>query len=172
MEVAVLRRSGGKMAKTTKETMVLGADHAGFDVKEFIKKELLKMAYPIEDVGTYNTIPVDYPDYAERVAVAVKTHKHWKGILACGTGIGASIAANKIPGIRAALVDTIKDAKLSREHNDANILVIGGRPFNKEKVRKIIHRWLKSKFKGGRHKRRLDKIARLERKYEKSGKVI
>ena len=153
-----------KMGK--KETIILGADHAGFDVKEFIKKELLKMNYPIEDVGTYNkTTRVDYPDYAERVAVEVKIHKHREGILACGTGIGASIAANKIPGIRAALVESVRDAKLSREHNDANILVVGGRPFNKEKVRKIIHLWLKSKFKGGRHKRRLEKIARLERKY-------
>jgi ribose 5-phosphate isomerase B len=142
-----------------KETIILSADHAGFDVKEFIKKELLKINYPIEDVGTYNkTTQVDYPDYAERVAVEVKMHKHRKGILACGTGIGASIAANKIPGIRAALVENVRDAKLSREHNDANILVVRGRPFNKEKVRKIIHLWLKSKFKGGRHKRRLKKL--------------
>jgi ribose 5-phosphate isomerase B len=145
-----------------KETIILGADHAGFGVKEFIKKELLKMDYPIKDVGTHNkTTRVDYPDYAERVAQEVKMHTHGKGILACGTGIGASIAANKIPGIRAALVENLRDAKLSREHNDANILVLGGRPFNKEKVRKIIHLWLKSKFKGGRHKRRLEKITRL-----------
>ena len=149
-----------------KETIILGADHAGFDVKEFIKEELLKMNYPIRDVGTTNkTTRVDYPDYAERVAIEVKMHKHSKGMLACGTGIGASIAANKIPGIRAALVESFRDAKLSREHNDANILVVGGRPFNKKKIRKIIRLWLKSKFKGGRHKRRLEKIAQLERKY-------
>ncbi|MCX5658049.1 MAG: ribose 5-phosphate isomerase B [Candidatus Omnitrophica bacterium] len=149
-----------------KETIILGADHAGFDVKEFIKKELLRMNYPIKDVGTYNkTVRVDYPDYAERVAVEVRMHKRRKGMLTCGTGIGASIAANKIPGIRAALVQNLRDAKLSREHNNANILVVGGRPFNKEKVRKIIHLWLKSKFKGGRHKRRLEKISRLEKKY-------
>lgn len=165
MEVAILSKIRYMKKIKKKETIILGADHAGFGVKEFIKKELLKMNYPIEDVGTYNTTRVDYPDYAERVAVEVKMHKHRKGILACGTGIGASIAANKIPGIRAALVETVRDAKLSREHNDANILVVGGRPFNKEKVRKIIHLWLKSKFKGGRHKRRLEKIARLERKY-------
>ena len=148
-----------------RETIIIGADHAGFGVKEFIKKELLKMDYPVKDVGTYSTAPVDYPDYAERVAVEVRTHKNSSGILACGTGIGASIAANKIPGIRAALVENIRDARLSREHNDANILVVGGRPFNKKKVRRMIRVWLRSKFKGGRHERRLKKITRLERKY-------
>lgn len=149
-----------------KETIILGADHAGFDVKEFIKKELSKTGYPVEDVGACSkTNHDDYPDYAERVAIEVKRHKDGKGILACGTGIGASIAANKIPGIRAALVENVRDAKLSREHNDANILVVGGRPFNKKKVRKIIHLWLNSKFQGGRHKRRLEKIAQLEKKY-------
>lgn len=157
----------------TKDTIIIGADHAGFGAKEFIKKELLKMRYPIEDVGTYAKIPpVDYPEYAERVAVAVKMRPHRKGILACGTGIGASIAANKIPGIRAALVENARDARLSREHNDANILVVGGRPFNKKKMRSILHLWLKSKFKGGRHTRRLKEIVRLERKYKTTEPAI
>jgi ribose 5-phosphate isomerase B len=151
-----------------KETIVIGADHAGFNAKEFIKKELMKLDYPVEDVGTCSTAPVDYPDYAEKVAVEVKLYKGRKGILTCGTGIGAAIAANKIPGIRAALVESVREARLSREHNDANILVLAGRPFNKAKVRKILHMWLKSKFLGGRHKRRVDKITRLERKYGKT----
>ena len=155
------------MAKINKrETIVLGADHAGFKVKEFVKKELLKMNYPVKDIGVYHSFPkVDYPDYAEKVAIAVKMNNRNKGILACGTGIGASIAANKIPGIRAALVRDAEEAKLSKEHNNANILVLGGRPFNRRKTKIILVEWLKSKFKGGRHERRIKKISRLESKY-------
>ncbi len=143
----------------------MGADHAGFAVKEYIKGVLTKMDYAPEDLGTFNEKSVDYPDYAEKVAVCVSKGKNRRGILACGTGIGASIAANKVPGIRAALVHDVETARLSREHNDANLLILGGRPFNKKKVEKIIKTWLEAEFQGGRHKRRIQKILRLEKKY-------
>ena len=145
--------------------IILGADHAGFKIKEFIKRELLKKNYPLQDVGTFGLKRVDYPDYAEKLALEVRKNKQRKGILACGTGIGASIAANKIPKIRAALVSNPRDARLSIEHNNANVLVLGGRPFNKENTKRIINVWLKSAFQEGRHQRRLKKIAKLEKKY-------
>src|SRR3990170_8189499 len=145
--------------------IILGADHAGFKIKEFIKRELLKKNYPLQDVGTFSLKRVDYPDYAEKLALEVRKNKQRKGILACGTGIGASIAANKIAGIRAALVSNSRDARLSIEHNNANVLVLGGRPFNKEETKRIIRIWLNSSFQGGRHQRRLKKISNLEKKY-------
>ena len=145
--------------------IILGADHAGFKIKEFIKRELLKKNYPLQDVGTFSLKRVDYPDYAEKLALEVRKNKQRKGILACGTGIGAAIAANKITKIRAALVSNPRDARLSIEHNNANVLVLRGRPFNKENTRRIINVWLKSAFQGGRHQRRLKKISNLEKKY-------
>lgn len=148
-----------------KGTVYVGADHAGFAIKEYVKDVLAKMKYPVADIGTFSTESVDYPDYAERVAVAVSKGRNRKGILTCGTGIGASIAANKVPGTRAALVHDVKTARLSREHNDANLLVLGGAPFNKNKVEKIIRAWFTAKFQGGRHERRIRKISRLEKKY-------
>jgi len=153
------------------KTIVLGADHAGFEVKEFVKQILGKLNYKIEDVGAYvKRKRDDYPDYAEKVALKVRRSRERRGILACGTGIGASIAANKIPGIRAALVCNTAEAKLSEEHNNANILVLGGRPFNRKAVRRIVKTWLKSKFAGGRHARRVNKITALEKKYGKQGR--
>lgn len=145
--------------------IILGSDHAGFKIKEFIKRELLKKNYPLQDVGTFGLKKVDYPDYAEKLALEVRKNKQRKGILACGTGIGAAIAANKITKIRAALVSNPRDARLSIEHNNANVLVLGGRPFNEENTRRIINVWLKSAFQGGRHQRRLKKISKLEKKY-------
>jgi len=145
-----------------KQTVILGADHAGFRIKEYIKRLLRRMNYKVQDVGTFSRKRVDYPDYAEKVSLLVLKDTKRKGILACGTGIGASIAANKVPGIRAALVVDENSARLSREHNDANILVLGGRPFSESKVRKIIKMWLRSRFKGGIHKKRLRKISKIE----------
>ena len=148
-----------------RERIVVGCDHAGYGVKEFIKSLLQKMNYSVIDVGTYGRESVDYPDYAERVACMIKDRRNMKGILACGTGIGASIAANKVPGIYAALVHDIRDARLSRQHNNANVLVLCGRPYRKKTVEKVVKIWLRSEFKGGRHKRRVKKIAALEKKY-------
>jgi ribose 5-phosphate isomerase B len=148
-----------------RERIVVGCDHAGYGVKEFIKSLLQKMNYSVVDVGTYDRKSVDYPEYAERVARMIKERRNMKGILTCGTGIGASIAANKIPGIYAALAHDVRDARLSRQHNNANVLVLGGRPYRKKIVEKVVKIWLRSEFKGGRHKRRVRKIVALEKKY-------
>ena len=148
-----------------KPTIVVGCDHAGFGVKEYVKALLTKIGYPIEDVGTYSRRSVDYPDYAKRVALAVKKGKQKRGILACGTGIGAAIAVNKFPGIYAALVQTVRDARLSRQHNNANVLVLGGRPYSKGNVEKVVKMWLRTAFSEGRHRRRINKIARIEKRW-------
>ena len=134
-----------------KEVIVLGADHAGFGVKEYIKKLLQKLGYQIEDIGTYSRKKADYPDYAEKLAKQIRRGKNKRGILACGTGIGASIAANKVPGVYAALVNDVRDARLSRQHNNVNVLVLGGRPYNKKKTERIVKVWLTTRFEGGRH---------------------
>ncbi len=148
-----------------KEIIVLGSDHAGFALKEEIKTLLLGMDYRIEDRGTFSRESVDYPDYAENVALAVRNRRNKKGILVCGTGIGSSIAANKVPGIRAALVHNVRMARLSREHNNANILVLGGRPCDKNNAARIVKTWLKSEFRGGRHQRRVKKISKMEKRF-------
>ncbi|MDP8213818.1 MAG: ribose 5-phosphate isomerase B [Candidatus Euphemobacter frigidus] len=148
-----------------KPVIVIGADHAAFGMKEYIKQLLQDMGYTVEDVGTYSRRSVDYPDYAEKVAVAVTRGRNKKGILGCGTGIGAAIAANKIPGALAALVHNPRTARLSVEHDNANILVLAGRPYSKKIVARIVRSWLTSKFQGGRHLRRVKKIRRLERSY-------
>ncbi len=148
-----------------KPVIVVGADHAAFGLKEYVKKILQEGGYTVEDVGTYGRESVDYPDFAEKVAVAVTGGRNRKGIIGCGTGIGAAIAANKIPGALAALVNDVRTARLSVEHDNANILVLAGRPYSKQKVARIVRTWLKSEFQGGRHLRRVRKIRRLEKKY-------
>lgn len=146
-------------------TIVVGSDHAGFGLKGYVKELLGEMGYRVEDLGTNSRQSVDYPDFAEKVGRAVAGSPNRRGILSCGTGIGASIAANKIPGVRAALVRDPRTARLAVEHNNANILVLPGRPFSRKKVAPIVKAWLKSEFAGGRHARRMGKIARLEKKY-------
>lgn len=147
--------------------VVVGSDHAGFKLKEVVKNLLGEWGYHVDDVGTHDENPVDYPDCAEKVALKALEKRGGKGILVCGTGIGASIAANKIPGIRAALVANVEDARLSREHNDANLLVLGGWEYNKKQIHRILETWLHGKFQGGRHRRRVNKIAQIEKKYRK-----
>ena len=148
-----------------KPIIVIGADHAAYGMKEYVKGLLEKRGYRVEDVGTFGKESVDYPDYAEKVAVKVARSRIRRGILGCGTGIGAAIAANKIPGIRAALVDSVRTARLSVEHDDANILVLAGRPYKKKEVARIVRAWLKAEFQGGRHSRRVKKVKKLEEKY-------
>ena len=145
--------------------IVLGSDHAGFRIKQFIEGLLAAKGYRVEDVGTWSTASVDYPDFAEKLALRVRAGRGRKGILTCGTGIGASIAANKVPGIRAALVCSARDARLSVEHNNANVLVLGGRPFERALTRRIVTTWLRSSFLGGRHLRRVRKIAAIEARF-------
>jgi len=145
-----------------KPRIALGADHAGFHVKEKIKKFLEDSGYPVDDVGTWSEESVDYPDYARAVAEKVAAGTDQFGILACGTGIGMAITANKVPGIRAAVAHDAMTARLAREHNDANVLTLGGRVVDDAQAVEIVRDFLDARFAGGRHQRRIDKITELD----------
>lgn len=142
--------------------LAIGSDHGGFHLKEEIKKMLDEEKIAYRDFGTYDTESVDYPDIAGAVAQAVADKTCERGILICGTGIGVSIAANKVKGVRAALCHDVFSALMSREHNDANILAMGERVIGPGLARMIVATWLGGKFAGGRHARRVAKIAQLE----------
>lgn len=142
--------------------VAIGSDHGGFLLKEEIKNLLTEKNIAFEDFGTYSTDSVDYPDIAQKVGEAVASGKCEKGILICGTGIGISIAANKIKGIRAALCHDVFSAKMTREHNDSNILAMGERVIGPGLARMIAETWLATDFTGGRHADRVAKISRLE----------
>jgi len=144
--------------------IILAADHGGFELKEIIK-DYLSEKYEIEDLGTYSTSSVDYPDYGIKAGKAVINGVADKAIVFCGTGIGISIAANKVPGIRAALCHNVEYAKLSRQHNDANILALGGRFLSPQEAINIVEAWLNTDFEGDRHQKRLNKINVYERKH-------
>jgi len=141
----------------------IGADHAGFELKEKIRKLLSDQGIEVADEGTHSAESVDYPDYARKVAEAVAGNGTQRGILVCGSGIGMAMAANKVHGIRAAHVTSEQEARLSREHNDANVLTLGGRVLDEATALRIVQTFLNTKFEGGRHQRRVDKIAALER---------
>ena len=146
--------------------IALGSDHAGFELKEKIKQKLQARGIAVDDRGTHSADSCDYPDYAQAVAEQVAAHGADFGILVCGTGIGMSMAANKVPSIRAARVVSESDAELSREHNDANVLTLGARITSDEETFKIIDKWLATPFAGGRHGRRVDKIMAIEHEDE------
>ena len=141
---------------------VIASDHGGLELKEAVSACLQEQGVEIVDLGTMNDDSVDYPDYGIKVARAVSTGEADKGILICGTGIGMSIVANKFPGIRAALITDDFTAQMSKEHNNANIIVMGGRILTTEQAQKMVKIWLETVYEGGRHQRRLDKIASLE----------
>jgi len=141
----------------------LACDHGGFELKEELKAFLKMLGVEPIDMGTFNEDSVDYPDFGVLVAEKVSRGELEKGILICGTGIGMSMVANKFPRIRAALVNDLYSSRCSREHNDANILIIGGRIVGKELAKEIVKVWLETPFAGGRHKKRLEKIEALER---------
>lgn len=145
--------------------VALGADHGGYALKEYIKKVLAEDNIEFHDFGTYSEESVDYPDYARPVAEAVAAGDFDRGILICGTGIGMEIAANKVPGVRAALVHDVYSARATRQHNDSNILTMGGRVVGPALAAEIVKTWLATEFEGGRHARRLDKIKEIEQKY-------
>ena len=146
--------------------IALGSDHGGYSLKQSLIPFLQERDIQVADAGTNNgEDSVDYPDFAERVALLVSHGEVDAGILVCGTGIGISIAANKIPGIRAALVTDVFMARMAKEHNNANILVLGGRVLDEQKACDLVGAWLDAAFEGGRHQGRLDKIAKLENKY-------
>ncbi len=144
--------------------IALGSDHAGFETKEIVKKHLEDAGLEVEDVGTHSNASVDYPDYAEKVALAVHDGKVDRGVLVCGTGMGMCIAANKVQGIRAANPWNAETARLSRQHNDANILCLSGRHMEPSLAVELLKIWLETPFDGGRHQRRVEEIARLEQK--------
>lgn len=144
--------------------VAIGADHAGRELKEEIKAFLIFLGHEPVDYGSFNEESVDYPDYGIPVAEAVSTGKVERGLAFCGTGIGMSIVANKFRGVRAALCHDLYTARMSREHNDANVLIIGGRTTDKDLAKDIVREWFQAQFQGGRHLRRLEKIKKLEQK--------
>jgi ribose 5-phosphate isomerase B len=150
--------------------IALGSDHAGFELKEDLRSYLAQMKIDALDLGTYSEDSVDYPDVAVKVAEKVAQGEVERGLLICGTGIGMSIVANRFAGVRAALCHDLYTARISREHNDANILALGGRLIGKGLAREILRVWLETEFQGGRHERRLNKIAALGAKAGKRGK--
>ncbi|MBE3595432.1 MAG: ribose 5-phosphate isomerase B [Hydrogenibacillus sp.] len=158
--------------------VAIGADHGGFELKEALKRLIVEeLGCDVDDVGCLECAAgrsVDYPDYAFPVAEKVARGEADRGILICGTGIGMAIAANKVPGVRAALVHDLYSAKMSRAHNDANVLTMGGRVVGPEIAREIVRIWLATPFEGGRHERRLSKIAAQEaaagRKEDRTGR--
>ena len=140
-------------------TIAIGADHGGFEQKEVLKKWLKSNGYYIIDCGTDDYEPsVDYPDFAQVVAEKIVTGEATRGILICGTGLGISIAANKVAGIRAVPVTSVEFARLSREHNNANVLCLSGRYVDEDTNKEIVRTFLNTEFEGGRHQGRLDKI--------------
>lgn len=142
--------------------IALGADHAGVALKEQVRKRLDQRGIEYTDFGTTTTDSVDYPDYAAQIGRAVASGEFDRGVLVCGTGIGMAIAANKIPGVRAAPVVDESSAALSREHNDANVLALGARVTGAELAIRLLDLFLDTPFAGGRHQRRIDKIAALD----------
>jgi len=144
--------------------VVIGSDHRGIAAKRIVADVLREMGIAVEDVGPSDERSVDYPDFAETVARSVASGKASRGVLVCGSGIGMSIAANKIAGIRAALVHEPEAARMSRLHNDANVLVLAGATDESHKTREIVRVWMTTSFEGGRHQARLDKIAEMERR--------
>ncbi len=150
--------------------IAIGADHAGFELKETIKRQLEQQGVEIQDQGTRSTESVDYPDYARKVGDRVAHQQADFGILVCGSGIGMAIAANKVPGVRAANVHTEYEAQMSREHNDANVLALGARVLQPAAALNIVNTWLHTQFAGGRHQRRVEKIAAIEEEEAQQGR--
>jgi len=143
--------------------IVLGSDHGGFKLKEIIKKYLEKNGHIITDVGVYNEDSVDYPDIANRACNEFKSRNYDFGILFCGTALGISIAANKIKGIRCAVVHDLLTAEMSKAHNNANFLAFGGRIEHNVTVEKMLEKFIATAFEGGRHEQRVNKISALEK---------
>jgi ribose 5-phosphate isomerase B len=145
-----------------KPRIAIGSDHAGFLVKETIRKYLQAAGYAVDDQGTSSEESVDYPDYGKAVGERVASKQADLGIAVCGSGIGISISANKVPGIRAALAHDVMTARLAREHNDANVLALGGRIVSPEAALEMVQTFLTTAYLGGRHQLRLDKISQIE----------
>ncbi len=149
--------------------LAIASDHAGFELKESIIAYLHDKGVELEDFGPENNDRVDYPDYGISIARAIQEKKVDRGIVICGTGVGMSIVVNRFPGIRGTLCSDLYTTKMCREHNDSNILIMGGRVIGKGLAEEIVTVWLDTPFEGGRHQKRLDKIEEIDRKLETRG---
>jgi ribose 5-phosphate isomerase B len=156
---------------TPEQTIAIGADHGGFRLKETLKPVIESLGLTLRDVGAFDEKPADYPDIAHKVAQSVVEGVATRGIMIDGAGIGSCMAANKVPGIRAALCYDRASARNSREHNDSNILTLGGRLLTETQAEEVVRTWLGTPFAGGRHQARVDKIMAIEREYLISKKV-
>ena len=153
-----------------KLTVAIGTDHGGVDLKEILKQHMINLGYEVIDCGTHTKDAVDYPDIARAVAEQVASGKAWRGVIIDGAGIGSCIAANKVPGIRAALCYDHATAVNSREHNNANVLTLGAGLIGANLAQQILKTWLETDFGGGRHAKRVDKITAIEKACLESGK--
>ena len=151
--------------------IALASDHGGFDLKESVIAHLLNTGWEVDDLGPHTGDSVDYPDYGIKLAEAVAEKKVERGSVICGTGIGMSIVVNRYPGIRGTLCSDVFTAKLCREHNDSNILIMGGRVIGKGLAAEIVNTWLNTPFEGGRHQRRLDKINQIDASLKTKGNL-
>lgn len=156
------------LAAPAARVVALGADHGGLAMKEDLKAYLGELGYQVVDCGTFGPEAVDYPDFAYAVARLVADGRAWRGIVVDGAGIGSCMAANKVPGVRAAMCYDHATAVNSREHNDANVLTLGGMLLGRNLARDIVKTWLATEFGGGRHARRVDKITEIEKRYKRS----
>lgn len=147
--------------------IAIGSDHGGFELKKEVIKHLDARSIEVVDLGTDNTESVDYPEFGQAVGEYVANGKADAGIVICGTGLGISMAANKVKGIRAAVVSDVFSAEMAKAHNNANILAFGGRVVGVGLALKLVDTWLDTDFEGGRHQRRVDKIMAVEEKYSK-----
>jgi ribose 5-phosphate isomerase B len=145
-------------------TIAVASDHAGFDLKEILKRDLQEAGLEVLDLGTHSTASVDYPDFGRAMAETIAAGKVERGVLVCGTGIGISIAANRNPKVRAAIVHDVTSARLTREHNDANVIAFGQRLIGTEVAREALKVFLKTPFEGGRHTNRVAKLAKVAEK--------
>jgi len=151
------------------KTILIASDHGGFSLKESLKSYLNKKGFAVKDLGTYSEASCDYPAFAYSLASKIGAGRFKRGILICKSGIGNSIVANRVPGVRAVLCGSERCARLAREHNDSNVLILGAFFVNPGLARRITDIWLKTKFAGGRHRRRLNQIKEIEKKI-RSGK--
>jgi ribose 5-phosphate isomerase B len=161
---------GSETAARGARTVAIGADHGGYDLKQMLKARLQELGYEVLDCGTEGAESVDYPDFALAVAQLVAQGRAWRGILVDGAGIGSCMAANKVPGVRAALCYDAATAVNSRAHNDANVLTLGAGMIGPELGRQIVETWLETPAGGGRHARRVEKIMEIERRFLRGGR--
>jgi ribose 5-phosphate isomerase B len=151
------------------KTIAIGADHGGFSLKEALKPLIESLGLAVRDVGVYDTKPADYPDIAVKVADLVAAGTATRGVVIDGAGIGSCMAANKVPGIRAALCYDKASARNSREHNDSNVLTLGARLLTQTQAEEVLRTWIATPFAGGRHQARVDKIMNIEQRYRRKG---